>query len=118
MTKPLFILGEAWGEYEQRTSLGFCGPSGIELLRMLHESSLLTLTTIDRQYISDFYRRGDPNCVAAIWELHRDEVYRTNVFNIHPPANKLEWFCAGKAEGIPSYPALLPSRYVRLVFEW
>lgn len=116
--KPLFIVGEAWGEYEQRIGQGFCGPSGIELLRMLHESGNLVLTSVDRDYINDYYRRGDPRSVDAIWRLHNDEVYRTNVFNIHPPANKLEWFCAGKAEGLPTYPALLPSRYVRREYEF
>jgi len=115
--KPLLLLGEAWGEYEQRIGAGFCGPSGIELLRMLNDAQVLRLTQTDRAYISAYYQRGDPSQVAAIWELHRDEIFRTNVFNIHPPANRLEYFCAGKAEGIPGYPALLPSRYVRREFE-
>jgi uracil-DNA glycosylase len=113
---PVVIVGEAWGEYEARISQGFCGPSGIELLRMLHESGNITLTSIDREYISDYYRRGDPRSIDSIWRLH-NEVFRTNVFNKHPPANKLEWFCGGKADGIQSYPALLPSKYVRREFE-
>lgn len=113
---PIVIVGEAWGEYEQRISQGFCGPSGIELLRMLHESGIIALSSIDREYISDYYRRGDPRSVDSIWRLHT-EIFRTNVFNIHPPANRLEYFCAGKADGIESYPALLPSRYVRREFE-
>lgn len=115
--KPLVIVGEARGEYEHRINSSFVGPSGIELLRMLHDARVLTLTTTDRQYISAYYQRGDPRQVEAIWELHRDEVYRTNVFNIHPPANRLEYFCGARADGIPSYPALLPSRYVRREFE-
>ena len=114
--KPLFICGEAWGEYEARISVGFCGPSGIELLRMLHDARALTLSSIDRDYISDYYRRGDPRSIDSIWRLH-PEIYRTNVFNIHPPANRLEWFCGAKSDGIPSYPALLPSKYIRREFE-
>lgn len=117
MTKPLVIVGEARGEYEERIGSSFVGPSGIELLRMLNDAQVLRLTQTDRQYISAYYQRGDPRQVEAVWQLHRDEVFRTNVFNIHPPANRLEWFCAGKAEGIPSYPALLPSKYVRREFE-
>src|ERR1700743_132152 len=116
MKTPVVIVGEAWGEYEQRISQGFCGPSGIELLRMLHESKCISLTGIDRDYISDYYRRGDPRSIDSIWRLH-PEVYRTNVFNCHPPANRLEWFCGPKGDGITSYPALLPSRYVRREFE-
>lgn len=116
MTKPILLCGEAWGEYEQRIGQGFCGPSGIELLRMLHDARIITLTQTDRAYISDYYRRGDPRSVDSVWRLH-PEIYRTNVFNIHPPANRLEFFCGGKADGIASYPALLPSRYVRREFE-
>lgn len=116
ITKPIVIVGEAWGEQEARISQGFVGPSGIELLRMLHESGILELTRIDRDYINDYYRRGDPRSIDSIWRLHTD-LYRTNVFNIHPPGNRLEWFCGPKTEGIPSYPALLPSRYVRREFE-
>lgn len=115
MTKPIMVCGEAWGEYEQRIGAPFCGPSGIELLRMLHDAKVLALTSIDRDYISDYYRRGDPRSIDSIWRLH-PEIYRTNVFNLHPPANKLEWFCGGKADGIPGYPALLPSKYPRAGF--
>jgi uracil-DNA glycosylase len=109
--KPTFLLGEARGEYEERIGSSFVGPSGIELLRMLHDAGLLTLTSVDRDYISDYYRRGDPRSIDSIWRLH-DEVYRTNVFNHRPPGNKLEYFCGGKAEGLVGYPALLPSKYV------
>ena len=114
--KPIYIIGEARGEYEERINSSFVGPSGIELLRMLHDAKVITLTQIDREYISDYYRRGDPRSIDSVWRLH-PEIYRTNVFAQHPPANKLEWFCGPKADGILSYPALLPSRYVRREFE-
>ena len=114
--KPIYVVGEARGEYESRIDSSFVGPSGIELLRMLHDAKVITLTQIDREYISDYYRRGDPKSIDSVWRLH-PEIYRTNVFAQHPPANKLEWFCGPKADGILSYPALLPSRYVRREFE-
>ncbi len=114
--KPLFILGEARGEYEARINSSFVGPSGIELLRMLNDAKVIQLTRTDRDYISDYYRRGDPKSIDSIWRLH-NEIYRTNVFAIHPPANRLEYFCGPKSDGIPSYPALVPSRYVRKEFE-
>lgn len=85
------------------------GPSGIELLRMLNDAKLITLTRVDRDYISDYYRRGDPRSIDSIWRLH-PETYRTNVFNIHPPGNKLEWFCGPKNTSIESYPALLSGK--------
>jgi uracil-DNA glycosylase len=114
--KPIIIVGEAKGAEEHKINSSFVGSSGVELLRMLHESRIITLTQDDRSNISDYYRRGDPRCIDAIWKGH-PELYRTNVFQIHPPSNRLEWFCGIKADGIPSYPALLPSRYVRREFE-
>lgn len=114
--KPILLLGEARGEQESRINSSFVGPSGIELLRMLHDAGIITLTDFDRSNISEYYRKGDPRSIDTIWSLH-PETYRTNVFNIHPPGNKLEWFCGPKDTGIQSYPALLPSRYVRREFE-
>ncbi len=83
---------------------------------MLHDAQIIALTSIDRDYISDYYRRGDPRCIDSIWKLHQDEIFRTNVFAIHPPANRLEYFCGPRAGGIPSYPALVKSGYVRREF--
>jgi len=117
MNKPILLVGEAWGEYESRIAAGFVGPSGIELLRMLNEAGIITLTNTDRSFISDYYRRGDPRSIDSIWTLHRNEVVRTNVFNIAPAGNRLEWFCGAKADGIVSYGPLLPSKYVRREFE-
>src|ERR1700728_1331094 len=59
----IVIVGEAFGEQESRIGAGFVGPSGIELLRMLHEAGIIVLTQIDRDYISGYYQRGDPRCV-------------------------------------------------------
>ena len=114
--KPIVIVGEAWGEYENRIGQAFVGPSGIELLRMLNDARVIELTSTDRDYINEYYRRGDPRCIDSIWRLHT-ELYRTNVFNIHPPANRLEYFCGSKGDGIPSYPALLAGKFVRREFE-
>ncbi len=94
--KPIVIIGEAWGEQEAKIGQGFVGPSGIELLRMLNDARIIELSNVDRSHISDYYRRGDPKCIDSIWQLH-GEIYRTNVFNIHPPANKLEWFCGAQS---------------------
>lgn len=113
--KPIFIIGEARGEYEARINSSFVGPSGVELLRQLNDAGILELSAEDRAGISDYYRRGDPRAVDKVWRAHT-EIHRTNVFNIHPPANKLEFFCGGKADGIESYGPLLTSKYVRREF--
>lgn len=114
--KPTILLGEAYGENEAKLGRPFVGPSGVELLRMLNESGLIELTAFDRDYINDFYKTGNPALLDAVWSLH-PEVYRTNVFNLHPPGNRLEHFCGPKAGAIPGWPALLTSKYVRREFE-
>lgn len=116
MTKPTILLGEAMGENEVKLGRPFVGPSGVELLRMLNESGFIELTAFDRDYINDFYKTGNPALLDAVWGLH-PEVYRTNVFNLHPPGNRLEHFCGTKAQGIPGWPQLLTSKYVRREFE-
>ena len=116
VSKPILLLGEAKGAEEHRIGSSFVGASGVELLRLLNEAGIITLTGTDKGFIGDYYRRGDPRAIDSVWKLH-PEVYRTNVFQIHPPANRLEWFCGDRASGIDSYPALLPSRYVRREFE-
>lgn len=114
-SKPIVIVGEAKGAEEHRINSSFVGASGVELLRLLNESGIIKLSGNDKGLIGDYYRRGDPRSIDSIWRLH-PEVYRTNVFQIHPPANRLEWFCGDRASGIPSYPALLPGKYVRNEF--
>jgi uracil-DNA glycosylase len=116
MPKPIILCGEARGEAEDRINSCFVGPSGVELLRLLGESSLITLTPFDRDYIHGYYSTQEPCNLEAVWGLH-PEVFRTNVFQLHPPGNDLEYVCGPKAEGIPGYPPLLKSKYVRREFE-
>lgn len=113
--KPIVLVGEARGENEERISSSFVGASGIELLKMLNEAGIVELTKVDQEYIYKFYNTGDPHMLDMVWRLH-PEVYRTNVFNRHPPGNKLEVFCGTKQEGIKGYPALLKAKYCRQEF--
>ena len=115
MAKPIVLLGEAMGENEVRIGKGFVGASGIELLRMLHEADILELTSADYDYLNKYYNTSDPQMIDCIWQLH-PEVYRTNVFQQHPPGNKIEWFTGSKSEGIRGYPALMKSKHVRPEF--
>lgn len=114
--KPTLLLGESYGENEAKLGKGFVGAAGVELLRMLNESGFIELTAFDRDYINDYYKSGNSALLDAVWGLH-PEVYRTNVFNLHPPGNRLEHFCGTKAQGIPGWPQLLTSKYVRREFE-
>ncbi|MFA6244498.1 MAG: uracil-DNA glycosylase family protein [Candidatus Hydrogenedentales bacterium] len=114
--KPIVIIGEAKTAEDHRINSSFVSAGGVELLRLLNESGIITLTPNDKSFISDYYRRGDPRSIDSVWKAH-PSIFRTNVFQIHPPANKLEWFCGPRADGIPGYPALIASKYVRKEFE-
>lgn len=116
MTKPVILLGEAMGEVEVKIGKGFVGASGIELLRMLSESGVIAWTETDQSYLHKYYNTGDPHLINMIWNLH-PEVYRSNVFQLHPPGNNLEYFCGPKTEGIAGYPALIKGKFVRREFE-
>lgn len=84
MKANIAIVGEAWGEAEEKACSPFVGYSGQELTRMLDDAG-----------------------------IHRADCFLTNVFNLHPPGNQVEWFCGTKAEGISGYPALIKSKFVR-----
>src|SRR5262245_59259691 len=110
--KPILLLGEAWGENEAITKSAFVGSSGIELLKMLNQAGLIELTAEDYAFIRRFWEEGSPQCTDAVWKLH-PEVYRTNVFNRRPKANKIEDLCGEKHWGLPGYPALVKGKYVK-----
>jgi len=87
MKNKLMIIGESWGVEEERERTAFVGSTGWELNKLLAEAG-----------------------------IHRADCYLTNVFNLHPPSNKIEAFCGTKAEGIAGYPALVKGKYVRAEF--
>lgn len=115
--KPIFLLGEAQGENEAKIGKGFVGTSGIQLLKLLDEASVISLSFADKLLISRFYKEYDPSLIDKVWDNH-PELHRSNVFQQHPPGNRLEFFCGPKAEGIPGYGPLLTSKYVRKEFTY
>lgn len=114
--KPIVLLGEAFGANEAKIGRGFVGPSGIELLKLLAESSVIEWTAEDASFLSRFYNTSDPVLIDAIWGLH-PEVHRANVFALHPPGNDITTLCGTKTDAIPGYPILVKSsKYVRKEF--
>lgn len=87
MSCKIAIVGEAWGEHEERQRAPFVGPSGYELTKMLSEAG-----------------------------IHRAECYLTNVFNLRPrPTNDIENLCTDKASpaAIKGLPPLKAGKYLR-----
>lgn len=111
MPKPILLCGEAYGANEWRTQTPFVGASGVELLRMLDEAAVISLSAEDHNYIQLYWQSSDPIHIDMIWRMH-PEVARTNVFNLHPVGNRIETLCGPKAEGIPGFPAITKSKYL------
>lgn len=81
------IVGEAWGEHEERQRSPFVGPSGYELTKMLTEAGIA-----------------------------RADCYLTNVFNLRPkPSNDIENLCAAKSDAGAGaqLPPLKAGKYIR-----
>lgn len=105
------LLGEAWGEQEEKIRRPFVGSSGIELLKMCGQAKLIEFTREDQHFISQFWDTLDPHNVDMAWSLH-PEIHRTNVFNLRPAGNKIEDVCTAKEWALPGYPPLMPGKYV------
>lgn len=82
----IVIVGESWGEQEERLQLPFVGASGQELTRMLREA-----------------------------EIDRYSCLLTNVFPLRPPENNIEALCGKKAEVGADYklPPIRQGKYIR-----
>lgn len=81
------LVGEAWGEVEERKGMPFVGPSG-----------------------------GLLNAFLSSAGIERSECYLTNVFNFRPPGNRIPSLCGGKAGGIPGMPPIDTGKYVRVEY--
>lgn len=88
MQNKIVIVGEAWGEAEEKARAPFVGAAGHELTQMLSEAGL---------------RRAD--------------IYLTNVFNLRPPGNKIKALCGGKKGSLHGYPPIGKEGYVRAEFQ-
>lgn len=81
------LIGEAYGEEEERQRAPFVGAAGFELTKMLGEAG-----------------------------IHRADCFITNTFNLRPKGNKIEELCGPRSEAIPGYPGLGKAQYVRAEF--
>src|SRR5262245_52348045 len=85
MQYKIALVGEAWGEHEERERLPFVGPAGWQLNSMLKEAGIV-----------------------------RAECFLTNCFNLRPrPNNKIDNLCATRREVRHALPPLSSGKYVR-----
>lgn len=82
------LIGEAYGEQEEKARMPFVGSAGYALTQMLDEAG-----------------------------ISRADCYLTNVFNLRPPSNRIEALCGPKQEALEGYPALVKGKYVRAEYE-
>ena len=81
----IMLIGEAYGEQEEKEGRPFVGASGWFLNQALSQAG-----------------------------INRDECYITNVFNLRPrPTNDVINLCGPKAEGIPGLPSLVKGKYAK-----
>lgn len=103
--KPITILGESLTPAEVKLGSPFLGTPGLELLKILDEAKVITLTAADRDYIRRFWNTTDPEMLDMVWRLH-PEIARLAVFPFQPPGNRIENICGPKETAIPGYPRL------------
>lgn len=85
MRHKIALVGEAWGEHEERERMPFVGPAGWQLNTMLRDAGIV-----------------------------RAECYLTNCFNLRPrPTNKIENLCAPRKEVRHALPPLSSGKYIR-----
>jgi len=85
MSYKIALVGEAWGEHEERERVPFVGPAGWQLNSMLAEAGIV-----------------------------RASCFLTNCFNLRPrPTNKIENLCATRREVRHALPPLSSGKYIR-----
>src|SRR5271168_3089843 len=89
----LILLGEAWGESEEREGLPFAGQSGRELFRMLGDawSDPAAREIANIRSDADWLREREG------W-LQQEGMLLTNVFALRPSKNNLGALCGLKGE--------------------
>lgn len=85
MKKRIMIVGEAWGEEEERQRKPFAGPAGSVLYGLLAQAGIA-----------------------------KSDVFLTNVFNLRPRANNIDNLCGPKADAISNYRPIKtnPAKYI------
>ena len=106
MTIKALLIGESWGEREQRWQHPFVGAAGVELARMLGQSGLgpeLLLKRPNELDMINYWKHAEAHFGLGV----------TNVFNDHPAGNNLLLYFTNAKEGEKSLPPLKQGKYLR-----
>jgi uracil-DNA glycosylase len=88
MKNKIMLIGEAYGEQEERWQMPFVGPAGHFLNQMLEDVG-----------------------------INRGDCYVTNVFNLRPkPTNDIGNLCGDKTQAIPGREPIGSGKYIRAEF--
>jgi uracil-DNA glycosylase len=101
----ILFCGEAWGEREAAFHHAVVGPTGRELARMAAIVGLAPPLAVPHP---------DERAMIRHWAMCREHgIGVTNVFNAHPPNNRIEHFFVGRAESRGTeMPALRSGKYI------
>lgn len=94
----IVIVGEAFGESEERTRRPFAGQSGRELFRMLGEAMLDVEPELHLQILDMADKYGDAWVGDRTTWLEAAGISMTNVLAFRPPGNKIDSLCTNKKE--------------------
>lgn len=115
LSAKLMLIGEAWGEDEERYKLPFVGYSGKELFRLLGEA-MPGVNPKDHAFVCSAMN-------STLWQNERkswlDEasVLLTNVFNSRPSDNKIETYLGKADTAMPGMPQFKQGNFFRKEFE-
>lgn len=98
------LVGEAWGEAEERLGHPFVGPAGRELVNLL----------ADAGYFERPQGVWEPGAVRDFW-LQQGKVALLNVFNLRPKGNDIDILCAPRTDSAAAshLPQLRAGRYIQ-----
>ena len=105
----LLLVGEAFGESEDKLKLPFIGYSGKELFRMLGEAFFDVEPKLHASILRMFNSEGLCAREREHW-LAAASIAMTNVFNFRPLNNEIKSLCVSKKELPPDYPMPLLSQ--------
>ena len=114
LSAKTMLIGEAWGEDEERYKLPFVGYSGKELFRILGEA-MPDLNPKDHAFVCSAMN-------STLWQSERKSwledasIILTNVFNSRPSDNKIEAYLGKADTAMPGMPAYKQGNFFRAEF--